>query len=77
MIVPFLDLKPINARHTGEWTAAAARVIDSGWYVLGEEVKAFEAEFAAWTGSPHCVGTSDGLSALILDLRGWKDLGLL
>jgi dTDP-4-amino-4,6-dideoxygalactose transaminase len=45
--------------------------------VLGEEVKAFEAEFGAWVGSPHCVGTSDGLSALILALRGWKELGLL
>jgi dTDP-4-amino-4,6-dideoxygalactose transaminase len=77
MNVPFLDLKAINSRHVTELKAAAARVIDSGWYVLGEEVKAFEAEFAAWTGSPHCVGTSDGLSALILALRGWKELGLL
>ena len=77
MNVPFLDLKAINARHAAELKAAAARVIDSGWYVLGDEVKAFEAEFAAWTSSPHCVGTSDGLSALILALRGWKELGLL
>jgi dTDP-4-amino-4,6-dideoxygalactose transaminase len=77
MNVPFLDLKAINARHADELKAVAARVIDSGWYVLGEEVKAFEAEFAAWTGSPHCVGTSDGLSALILALRAWKELGLL
>lgn len=77
MNIPFLDLKAINARHAAELKAAAARVIDSGWYVLGEEVKAFESEFAAWVGSPHCVGTSDGLSALILALRGWKELGLL
>jgi len=77
MNIPFLDLKAINARHAAELKAAAARVIDSGWYVLGEEVKAFEAEFAAWVGSPHCAGTSDGLSALILALRGWKELGLL
>jgi dTDP-4-amino-4,6-dideoxygalactose transaminase len=77
MNVPFLDLKAINARHAAELKAAAARVIDSGWCVLGEEVKAFEAEFAAWVSSPHCVGTSDGLSALILALRGWKELGLL
>ena len=77
MNVPFLDLKAVNARHAADLKAAAARVIDSGWYVLGEEVKAFEAEFAAWVGSPHCVGTSDGLSALILALRGWKELGLL
>lgn len=77
MNVPFLDLKAINARHAAELKAAASRVIDSGWYVLGEEVKAFESEFASWVGSPHCVGTSDGLSALILALRGWKELGLL
>ena len=77
MNVPFLDLKAINDRHGAELKAAAARVIDSGWYILGDEVKAFEGEFAAWTGSPHCVGTSDGLSALILALRGWKELGLL
>jgi dTDP-4-amino-4,6-dideoxygalactose transaminase len=42
MNVPFLDLKAINSRHAAELKAAAARVIDSGWYVLGEEVKAFE-----------------------------------
>jgi dTDP-4-amino-4,6-dideoxygalactose transaminase len=77
MHVPFLDLKAINARHAAELKTAAARVIDSGWYILGEEVKGFEGEFAAWTGSPHCVGTSDGLSALVLALRGWKELGLL
>ncbi len=77
MHISFLDLKAINARHAAELKAAAARVIDSGWYVLGEEVKAFEAEYAAWVGSPHCVGTSDGRSALILALRGWNELGLL
>ena len=77
MNVPFLDLKAINARYAAELKDAAALVIDSGWYILGEEVKAFEAEFAAWVGSSHCVGTSDGLSALILALRGWKELGLL
>jgi dTDP-4-amino-4,6-dideoxygalactose transaminase len=77
MMISFLDLQAINARHAAELKAAAARVIDSGWYVLGEEVKAFEAEYGSWVGSPHCVGTSDGLSALILALRGWKELGLL
>ena len=77
MNVPFLDLQAINARHAAELKAAAARVIDRGWYVLGEEVAAFESEFTAWVGSPHCVGTSDGLSALILALRAWKEMGLL
>jgi dTDP-4-amino-4,6-dideoxygalactose transaminase len=77
MNIPFLDLQAINARHATELKAAAARVIDSGWCILGDQVKSFESEFTAWVGSPHCVGTSDGLSALILALRGWKELGLL
>jgi len=77
MKIPFLDLKKINARHALELKAAAARVVDSGWYILGEEVKLFESEFATWVGSPNAIGTSDGLSALILALRGWKELGLL
>ena len=75
--VPFLDLAAINARHGYDLAAAARRVIDSGWYILGDEVKAFEAEFASYVGSPHCVGTSDGLSALTLVLRAWKELGYL
>lgn len=75
--VPFLDLKAINARHRTELIEAMTRVLDSGWYILGDEVKAFEAEFAAYVGVPHCVGTSDGLSALILTLRAWKELGYL
>ena len=75
--VPFLDLRGINARHRDELIAAATRVIDSGWYILGEEVKAFEQEFARYVGVPHCVGTSDGLSALILVLRAWKEMGYL
>lgn len=76
-MVPFLDLKAINARHRAELIEAMTRVLDSGWYILGEEVKAFETEFAAYVGVPHCVGTSDGLSALILTLRAWKELGYL
>ncbi|MGA3163889.1 MAG: DegT/DnrJ/EryC1/StrS family aminotransferase [Verrucomicrobiota bacterium] len=60
--IPFLDLRAINALDA-EQLKAAARVINSGLYILGEEVKAFETEFAAWVGRPHGVGTSDGLSA--------------
>lgn len=75
--IPFLDLRAINARHRAELIEAMTRVLDSGWYILGEEVKAFESEFAAYVGVPHCVGTSDGLSALVLTLRAWKELGYL
>jgi dTDP-4-amino-4,6-dideoxygalactose transaminase len=77
MDVPFLDVRAINARHADELKAAAARVIDSGWYVLGEEVDAFEHEFATWCGVPHAVGVGNGLDALSLILRAYKSLGRL
>jgi dTDP-4-amino-4,6-dideoxygalactose transaminase len=75
--VPFLSLKDINARHADELKAAAARVIDSGWYVLGQEVAAFEQEFADYCGVRHAVGVGNGLDALSLILRAYKELGAL
>lgn len=77
MSIPFLDLKPLNAQYRDALVAAATRVIDSGWYVLGREVAAFEAEFAAWNGSHHCIGVANGLDALTLVLRAWKEHGVL
>jgi len=77
MDVPFLDLRAINARHADELKAAAARVIDSGWYVLGEELAAFEREFAAYCGVPQAIGVGNGLDALALILRGYLELGRL
>ncbi len=75
--VPFLSLRDVNARHADELKAAAARVIDSGWYVLGEELVAFEREFAAYGGVRHAVGVGNGLDALSLILRGYKELGAI
>jgi dTDP-4-amino-4,6-dideoxygalactose transaminase len=75
--VPFLSLAAVNARHAEELKAAAARVIDSGWYVLGEELAAFEHEFAAWCGVRHAIGVGNGLDALALLLRGYMELGRL
>ena len=75
--VPFLSLKAVNARHAEELKAAAARVIDSGWYVLGEELAAFESEFAGWCGVRHAIGVGNGLDALALLLRGYIELGRL
>ena len=46
--------------------------MESGWYVLGGEVEAFEREWADWCGTSHCVGVSTGLSALELVLRAWE-----
>ncbi len=76
-MVPFLDLKELNSRYREELVAAAARVIDSGWYILGAELEAFEKEFASYCGVRHCVGTGNGLDALTLVLRAWKELGRL
>jgi dTDP-4-amino-4,6-dideoxygalactose transaminase len=75
--VSFLDLKAINQQHRQALIDAATRVIDSGWYVLGQEVKAFEHEFAAYCGTSHCVGMANGLDALVLTLRAWKEMGKL
>ena len=77
MIVPFLDLKAINAQYRDELVVAATRVIDSGWYIHGTEVKAFEEEFADYCGSKHCIGVANGLDALTLTLRAWKEMGKL
>ena len=69
--IPFLDLKRVNAAHDSAIRAGVARVIDSGWYILGEEVAAFEREFAAFCGAKHCIGVADGLAALTLSLRAY------
>ena len=70
-MIPFLDLKAINAAQRAELLAAFERVLDSGWYVLGQEVQAFESEYAAWCGAAHAVGVANGLDALSLVLRAW------
>lgn len=77
MKVPFLDLKRINERQRNELIAAAGRVIDSGWYIHGTEHMAFEREFAVYCGVPHAIGVANGLDALTLVLRAWKEMGLL
>jgi dTDP-4-amino-4,6-dideoxygalactose transaminase len=76
-MISFLDLKAINAQYREELVGATTRVIDSGWYVRGNEVSAFEKEFASYCGVKHCIGVANGLDALILTLRAWKELGKL
>ena len=75
--IPCLDLKAINGRRREELIAAFTRVLDSGWYVLGGEVAAFEREFAAWCGAGHCVGVGNGLDALTLTFRAYIALGVM
>lgn len=71
MKVPFLDLKATYVELKDELDAAYHRVMDSGWYILSEEVEAFEAEFAVYLGVKHCVGVGNGLEALHLILRAY------
>lgn len=65
-MVKFLDLKKVNERFRAEMDAAAKRVLDSGWYLLGSELAAFEKEFASFCGVKHAVGCANGLDALKL-----------
>lgn len=68
-MIPFLDLKAPHVELREEITAAVARVVESGWYILGPEVEAFEAEYAAYCEARHCIGVANGLDALHLALR--------
>ncbi|MDH1333219.1 DegT/DnrJ/EryC1/StrS family aminotransferase [Comamonas thiooxydans] len=76
-MTPFLDLQAINAQYRAELIAACTRVIDSGWYIGGQELSQFEQEFSAYCGSAHCIGVANGLDALILTLRAWLEMGQL
>ncbi len=72
MNVPFLDMKTPYLELQAELDTAYRRVMQSGWYILGEEVEAFEREFAAYCGVKHCVGVGNGLEALHLILRAYS-----
>lgn len=76
-MVNFLDLKMINGRYEEELKEACNRVINSGWYIMGEEVSNFEAEFANYCNVKYSIGIANGLDALVLVLRAWKELGKL
>ena len=69
--IPFLDLKSQYLELKDEFDRAYQRVMESGWYILGGEVEAFEREFAAYLSSKHCVGVGNGLEALQLILLGY------
>lgn len=73
-MIPFLDLKSPYLELKAELDEAIARVVSSGWFILGPEVDAFEAEYAAYCGAAHCVSVANGLDALHLALRA-MDVG--
>ena len=74
MKVPFLDYRAVNEPFFEAELDAVRRVMESGWYVLGREVEAFEQEYASYVGSRHCIGVANGLDALILIFEGYKAL---
>ena len=76
-MIKFLDLKAINDSFEPELSQAIKRVLDSGWYLLGNEVKAFEQEYAEYIGTKHCIGVANGLDALRLILKAYIELGLM
>ena len=76
-MIQFLYLKGLNAQYKAELIEACTRVIDSGWYVQGNECKEFDKEFAEYCGAKYAIGVANGLDALILILRAYKELGVM
>lgn len=75
--IPFLDLKVLNAQYANEFEQTLDRVLNSGWYILGNEAKQFEQEFADYCGTKHCIGVANGLDALKLIIQAYKELGFM
>ena len=76
-MVKLLDLQAITLMHGEEYEAAAKRVIESGWFLQGKENQTFEKDYAQYIGTSHCVAVANGLDALKLILRGYKELGVM
>ena len=76
-MIKFLDLKAINDSFEPELSNAIKRVIDAGWYLLGNEVKSFEQEYANYIGSKNCIGVANGLDALRLILKAYIEMGIM
>ncbi len=77
MEVPFLSLKNITDKYSAEIHQAVSEVIDSGWYLKGQVVEKFERHYAEFIGTKYCIGVANGLDALILILRAYKELGIM
>ena len=75
--IPYLSLQAVTAMHGEEIQEAVARVVNSGWYLQGEANARFEREYADYIGTQHCVGCGNGLDALTLIFRAYKELGVL
>jgi len=76
-MIKFLDLQKINAQYSADLKTATSRVIDSGWYLLGKEVKTFENHLAEYIGVKNVIGVSNGLDALRLILKAYIEMGVM
>ncbi len=76
-MIKYLDLKRINGLYDAEIRKAVNDVLDSGWYLKGEATRRFEQHYAAYIGTKHCVGCANGLDALTLILRAYKEMGVM
>jgi len=76
-MIPFLDLHKVNERFEADFQQRFKVFLDAGYYILGDQVKAFESAFASYCGAKHCIGVGNGLDALRLILEGYKLLGKL
>jgi len=76
-MIKYLDLKKITDMHRDEISDAIGRVVGSGWYLKGEATQQFENDYAGYIGTKYCVACGNGLDALTLMLRGYKELGVL
>lgn len=76
-MVKLLDLQAITMTHGDEYKAAVNRVIESGWFLQGNENKQFEADYAKYIGTKHCIAVANGLDALYLLMHAYKELGIM
>lgn len=77
MNISYLDLKKVTAQHGDEIQKAVAEVVSSGWYLQGHALRQFEQHYAQYIGTRYCIGVANGLDALTLTLRAYKELGKL
>lgn len=77
MNIPFLSLKDVTAKYADEIHEAVLRVVDSGWYLQGNENEKFEQYYAEYIGTKHCIGCANGLDALIWIFRAYVELGVM
>jgi dTDP-4-amino-4,6-dideoxygalactose transaminase len=76
-MIKFLDLQKINQHYQEQFQQKTKLVLDKGWFILGDEVRTFESNFADYCGVKHCVGVGNGLDAMVLIFKGYIQLGKL